>query len=390
MRMPAALLLPLLVIATGCLDQRPAPSTEAGPASSASLTVTDLAGRSVSFKQSVERIVLIRGRDIYTLGLLLGDEIEDRLVAWGPDFELYDNDSYRKFVEFHPRLADVPQLGSVYQDAVSVEKVLSLGPDLVVVDTFMVDRGYKCVERLEQAGLPVLFLDFSTDPFRNPQKSVELLGQVLGKEDRAKEIAGFINAEIDKVFSRLDSIGEPAPSLYVEGGYQGVTTYGPTYGYGYDDEGRMTSWGAIMESLKARNVAGGVVPNMGPINPEYLLQSDPDVIVITGACWSNQPDAMHLGYYTDPGEARARLEAFTTRPGWKELSAVKKDRVYGLFHNFSIQTTEFAGTQQLAKWLYPRTFADLDPEARLREFHERFMPVDFSGTWMIGLEETEE
>jgi iron complex transport system substrate-binding protein len=354
-----------------------------------SITVTDLAGRRATLKQPVKRIVLVRGRDIYALGLLLGSEIQKRLVAWGPDLELYDEDSYRTFIEHHPQLADVPKLGSVYQDGVSVEKVLALAPDLVVVDTFMIDRGYTCIKRLEEAGLPVLFLDFSEDPYRNPQRSIELLGRVLQEEDRAKDIVTFIDAELDRVFSRLDSLEGPVPSIYVEAGYQGAAIYGPTYGHGYDEKGLKTSWGSILDRLQACNVAGDVVPQRGPIRPEYLIETDPDLIVITGACWVSQPDAMHLGYFTEAAEARARLLAFTKRPGWSELTAVKTGRVHGLYHNFAIQTTEFVATQQLAKWLYPGESDDLDPEARLKAYHEKFMPVDYSGVWTIDLEGAE-
>jgi iron complex transport system substrate-binding protein len=379
----------LLACAAGALICRTSPKVQDGATSGPSITVTDLAGRSVTLKRPVERIVLVRGRDIYALGLLLGSEIQERLVAWGPDLELYDEDSYRKFVDFHPRLAEVPNLGSVYQDAVSAEKVLALAPDLVVVDTFMADRGYTCINRLEEAGLPVLYLDFSEDPYRNPQRSIELLGRVLQKEDRAREIITFIDAELDRVFSRLDTPEEPAPSIYVEAGYEGAEIYGPTYGHGYDERGHKTSWGSILDGLRARNVAGDVVPHRGPIRPEYLIETDPDLIVITGACWVSQPDAMRLGYFTGTAEARARLQAFTKRPGWSELTAVKTGHVHGLYHNFALQTTEFVAAQQLAKWLYPGKFDDLDPEARLKAYHEKFMPVDYAGVWTIDLEEAE-
>ena len=133
----AAAILVLVVVATGCIVQETPLNASGNSMSPPTITVTDLAGRSITFEQPIERIVLVRGRDIYTLGMLLGSEIEEKLVAWGPDFELYDGDSYRKFVQSYPRLAEVPNLGSVYHDAVSVEQVLALAPDLVIVDTFM-------------------------------------------------------------------------------------------------------------------------------------------------------------------------------------------------------------------------------------------------------------
>ncbi len=382
---PAVLV--LLACATGLLVHRGLSCGAREAQAQRTVTVTDLAGRRVTLNTPIERIVLVRGRDIYALGLLLGGEIEGKLVAWGPDLESCDNDAYRRFLASHPRLAEVPKLGSVYQDALSPEAVLALGPDLVIVDLFMADRGYRCVERMKQAGLPLVFLDFSRDPLSNPQRSLEVLGRALGKEDRARKINAFIDAELDKVLARLpERDDDSAPSIYVEAGYQGAAEYGPTYGYACDAQGRMTGWGAVLDRLGAKNIAGGVVPHRGPIHPEHLFKTDPDVIVITGACWSSPSDATRLGYYTEAGEARRRLAAFTARPGWKELSAVRSGRVYGLYHNFSMQMTDFVAVQQLARWLYPGRFDDLDPQSAHRDFHERFMPVEYGGVWTIGLE----
>ena len=41
--------------------------------------------------------------------------------------------------------------------------------------------------------------------------------------------------------------------------------------------------------------------------------------------------------------------------------------------------------QFIAKQLYPAAFADVDPEASLRAFHEKYLPVPFGGTWMATL-----
>ena len=40
--------------------------------------------------------------------------------------------------------------------------------------------------------------------------------------------------------------------------------------------------------------------------------------------------------------------------------------------------------QQLAKWLHPELFEDLDPNATMKELHERFLPIDYeTGYWIL-------
>ncbi|MCE5328350.1 MAG: ABC transporter substrate-binding protein [Planctomycetaceae bacterium] len=355
------------------------------PAAGSTLTVTDLAGRKVSLPARIERIVLIRSRDIYSLSMLLGDEVESKIVAWGPDVQTSDKDAYGKYLHRYPRLAQTPVLGSIFSDAVSVEAVLALKPDLVVGDVFMIERGYKCIEKLQQTGVPIVFTDQSNDPYTGPQRSIAMLGRALGREARAREIVDFMNQELNKVLSRLDAVGPARPSVYVESGHLGPSQYGNSYGS--DKSGKGTAWGTALSRLPVRNIALGAAPAMGPISAEYLIKSDPDVILMTGANWPAAADTMHLGYSTSPGEARKLLQGFTKRAGWEHLSAVRNRRVYTVFHGFVMHPTFFACVQQMAKWFYPQTFADLDPASSLGEFHKRFMPFECSGTWMIALDE---
>jgi iron complex transport system substrate-binding protein len=362
------------------------PLTPSGDGLSRTVTVADFAGKSRTFRQPVERIVLIRSRDIYELALLLGDDLEKKLIAWGPDIKGADMDAYRKFTERFPSLTNLPVIGDVFQDGVSAEAMLKLAPDLVIADTFMIDRGYKCIGNMERAGLPLLFLDFSHDPFKDPQRSVELLGRVLGREQRARDVVEFVNGEIDMVFGRLASITNEPPSVYLEAGSAGPREYGASYGYHH---GRLlNSWGTVLHHLRCRNIAADVIPNMGPIHPEYLLKADPDIVVITGAYWPAAEGSARAGYFADPTDARRRLEAFTERPGWGTLRAVRNRRVFSVFHGSCMHTFGFAAFEQMAKWFYPERFRDLNPEERLRAYHEKFMPVSLSGVWTIGLENT--
>ena len=348
-------------------------------------TVTDLAGRQVTLKRPIKRIVLLRSFFIYDLLPILGDDVENNLVGWDSSSPTGDRDAYLRLVERYPRLSEVTVLGDSLRDAVSPEAVLALNPDLVIIHSFMRRRQLKAAEQLERAGLPLLYLA-SDDPFRDPQRNLLLLGEVLGKEDEARQAARFIDGKLDEVFTRLTKIQGPEPSIYLEAAGS-PNDYGGTYGFDPNHKGG--SWGDIMGGVRCRNIAANALGSMGKINPEYLLKADPDMIVMAGANWTDIPGSLHLGYYAEADEARRCLRTFAARPGWEELTAVKNNSLYGIHMRFSGHVTAFVAAQQLAKWLYPEQFKDIDPEQSLREFHERFMPVDFSGTWMVGLEEEE-
>lgn len=373
----------LLVAAHVAIDAGMNDSTTAAETNGSTFEVTDLAGNQVWFAKPAERIVLVRGRDIHELVMLLGDEVEDKLVAWGPDIMTADKGCYDALLERYPKLADVPVLGSIYSDAVSVERVLSLEPDLVVVDTFMTDRGYKCVEKMKAVGLPVLFTQKGTDPIKGPRASLAVIGRAVGREDTAREINDFVSAEIEKVIGHVPDTLQ-GPAVYIECGNRGVEELGHTFGY--DGNGRLVAWSAFLEQLHCQNIAKGVVRHMTPLHPEYVLKANPEVIVFTGAYWENRPGSMYLGFQIPKRVAESRLRAFTKRPGWEDLQAVQDNNVHAAFHGFCMHPDSFAALQQLAKWCYPDRFDDLHPEESLQEFYRRFMPMDTSGVWFMSLE----
>ncbi|MVM33967.1 ABC transporter substrate-binding protein [Spirosoma sp. HMF4905] len=346
-------------------------------------TITDLAGHRVTLKKKIERIILLRSKDIYELAPLLGDELPQKVIAWGPDLKTDDEEAFEKFTQKYPSLKNLPLTGSVYTDALSVEQLITLAPDLVIADKFLIERGYKYVAKLEASGLPVVYLDGSNDPLTGSQKGIGLLGKLLGKEQKANEIVSYVNDQLNKVVTRLKTIKEPVPSVYLEQGVTGPTKFGATYG-SIGNPKVYTSWGMVLHQLRVKNIADGVVAKQEPINPEYVLTVNPDIIVITGQNWTTTAGSMRLGYYATPAESEALLQRYTQRPGWANLKAVKTKRVYSVFHNTAIISC-FAAVQALAKDIYPQAFADLTPEQNLREFYRRFMPIAYSGTWMVSL-----
>ena len=347
--------------------------------------IVDLAGHSVKLPREARRIVLIRGRDIYELAALLGDDLPNRIVALGPDLRTADKDGYDAFVARYPSLARLPETGDIFKDAVNAEQIIALNPDLVVMDIFMIERGYKCLARLQQAGLPLLFLDASSDPLFSPQRSLRLLGSVLGEKQkkRAEEITAIADERTNLVLSRIAKISSSKPSVYLETGGN-PSSHGVTYG-SYGNPRHYSSWGEILRRLGVNNIADGIVANMGQLHPEFILKADPEIIVITGQSWSN-PGTLHLGYgaYAEP--ALQVLSEVQKRPGWTALRAVKNQRVYGVYHNFSMHFFGFVCIEELAKDFYPDAFQDIHPEKEFQEFHKRFLPIPFQGVWMLSCE----
>jgi len=356
------------------------PSSQIEPKQS-EITVTDLAGRTVTIKTPIERVVLASSRHTHEfIAVEGGNNPFKKIVGWGPDLKAYDRDTYNKYEEKFPEIGDIPGVGYHYKGTFSVEKIITLDPDVVVLPLWIVE--YDGVEddisKLEKAGIPTIYIDYWKEPFKNPIESTLLLGSVLDREERAQDIVDYYSEQVNEVHSRLKEIDKTKPKVYVECGSKDPSEYGNTYG---SDKG----WGAMVVLCGGINIAEDLP--MGTINPEYLLDANPDVIMISGSYWPDTPGSMRLGYYADPKESRELLLAFTERPGWDTISAVKNNKVCSIFHGFSFRIYNFAGIQAFAKWFYPDEFEDLDPEESIKEYHERFLPVEYSGVWMMSLEE---
>jgi iron complex transport system substrate-binding protein len=128
----------------------------------------------------------------------------------------------------------------------------------------------------------------------------------------------------------------------------------------------------------------------GEINPEQILVADPEVIVAIGSNWSlnteiDNPSYVRLGYLATPEEAKTALQKLSNRPGWEALTAVQDGDFNAIWHQFYNPLYHFVALQVFAKWLYPEEFAELDPEATFKEFHDRFLPIDYSGTFWVSL-----
>ncbi|MCQ4162043.1 ABC transporter substrate-binding protein [Roseomonas sp. GC11] len=349
----------------------------------APLRVVDITGREVTIQAPVRRILLGEGRQSYALAALDTADPFARVIGWRDDFRKADLDGYRLYEAKYPAIAKLPTFGGWKEGAFDIEQVITLRPDVVVMNLESkgaIDEG-NLTAKLERAGIPLIFIDFREKPFENAERSIAILGAVLGREERAAELAAYRRAQIARVTDRLASYTGPRPRVMIEraAGFD----EGCCMSFGNENFGRMVSVAG------GENIAAGLIPGtFGTLNPEQVVASQPEVVIVTGSNWTLfAPDGgwVGVGPGADQERARERLRRLMQRPAYRTLPVVGRGRVHAIWHQFYDSPYQFVAIQALAKWLHPDLFADLDPDATFREFHARFLPIDYKPGYWVSL-----
>ncbi|HDL5699604.1 TPA: ABC transporter substrate-binding protein [Mannheimia haemolytica] len=341
-------------------------------------TITDVLGREVKVDVPAKRVALTFYYPDYIA--VTGVENFDKVVGISREFwEKFNPGSWALFAEKMPNLKNIADLGYVNSGTFSTEKTIALKPDVLVLPEIQYQALASEIPRIEQAGIPVVVVDFNKQTVENHTKSVRVFGQLTGTEERAEKIAKEYEEGIADIQSRIDNAKVSKPKIYVEFGNKGPKEHSFTFG--------KNMWGAIAETVRGDNISAPFVENWGQINPEQVLVSKPDVIMISGTELGNDtnPEVMSMGINIEEADAQKRLKGFMERTGWKDLPAVKSGRVYGLYHTASRSISDLASAQFMAKALYPELFKDIDPEKTYLDFHNNYLPITPKGTFFIQL-----
>ncbi len=358
------------------------------PVAAAEMTVTDVAGRSVTLSENPQRIILGEGRMMYSIAPLVEGNPFEKIVGWKDDLILYDPDAFRKFQAAYPEDTDrLVNFGNPYSGDFSIEAVLENESDLLILDLGNLFKAQETglIEKLDKAGVPVVFVDFRQNPTENTVPSMLLLGRILGTEKRAAQFIDFYIAQMRKVTNIVQSLpNDEKPMVFMENaaGWQPefcCNTFGSF------------NYGRFIELAGGINYGSTVISGFSTeVSLEGLIAADPDVLLSTGANWAEaKPEvtAVLLGYDADPESNVERIEALAARTGFKDLRAVKEGRMHSIYHQFYNSPYHFIAIQQLAKWLHPDEFADLDPQATFDTLHEEYMPYENSGQFWVSLEQ---
>ncbi len=333
-----------LVVLTGCSQPATtnAPKTTQVP-TTATRTVVDLAGRTVTLPARVARI----GTDypaVNQIIFMLGGA--DRLVATSQGLA----SQFPSFESIYPRLKDIPTPFGASTTDVNVEALVGTRPDVVFLSS-----ASPMVAKMQSVGIPVVVLA----AFNNPDQlkaGVKVVGDVLGGDApaRAQSFSQYYDANIARATSATANIPIASqPKVYY------------TAGDPLQTEGNgsiVTIW---MNEAGGRNIAAengiSAPPTFATVTLENVLDWNPDFIICR-----------------DPATRQKILQD----PRWRTVAAVRNNRVItnpqGVFV-WSVRSGESA-LQPIwaAKILHSDLFGDLDMRKEVRNFYQTFYSYNIS------------
>jgi iron complex transport system substrate-binding protein len=344
--------------------------------------IQDFLGKNVTVKVPVDKIVVLNEIDEpISVG---GEDALQKLVAFNQwRYKQYRADWWEEWLKHYPWLANLPDTGQVGQNF-NPEVVVNAKPDVVLCWPSQYNQLKESgdLKKLEEAGIPVITIQLlsittnATEHLNAVSKTVKILGVLFGKEQRAEALIRFYQEQINNVVMRVKQV-ENQPKVLVFG------TWSPWLVYG--EKGYYNVWVPLAGgvNLGSKVIKGG----SGDVDPEFVLQENPDFIIFTSN--NNFPEGIRIvvGYAvnsTDP--AKNALKELINRPKWENLQAVKGKKVYLIHHGFCHEKIfQFFALQCIAKWLHPELFKDLDPYGNLQEFYNKFMPFPLRGVLAVEL-----
>ena len=233
----------------------------------ASITVKDDRGTEVSLKSPAQRVVSML------------PSLTESVCSLGKCSVLVGVDRFSNW----PKSVDaLPRLGGI-ADA-NIEGIVRLNPDLVLVE-----KSSPLIARLQSLGISVMAFDVQT--MADVQRTLRKLDVVLGST-ASGAVWERIQLDIARA-SRALSPSHKAARVYFEVNPAPFAA------------GKTSFIGELLDRLGMQNIATEKMGAYPKINPEFVVQARPDLIMTTE---------------TSPKQ-------FMQRPGWKSIPAIQGNRI---------------------------------------------------------------
>ncbi len=272
---------------------------------------------SAEFRDALDRVVRLDGPPSRIVSL--APNLTEILFAVGLGDRVV---GVTRFSTYPPEAAQKPNVGSYVH--LNAEKIVSLNPDLALGT---VDGNERAVVRLlEKAGIPVYVV--------NPRKVRDVIsvirevGNVCGVPGRAEELAGMLDARMERVAREAASL--PKPLVFIQINVRPIVTVN-----------RNTFHHDVIRLAGGRNMTGQELATYPRISVEEVIRRGPDVILISSMSRSGEYEQARKNWLR-----------------WDSIPAVKAGRVHlvdsDLLDRPSPRIVE--GLERVAGLLHPDKF----------------------------------
>lgn len=255
---------------TSALESTPAPTPE-----DTSYIVTDSQGNDIIFSDVPKTVISLAPN---VTEIIFAINSEDKLIA------------RTDWCNFPEAVFDYASVGNI--DQPDVEKIIELNPDVVILSEI---TKQELAYQIRDAGIPIVVVD-EEGSFAGAYKCIEIVGSVLGAEEKAAEVVSSMKTEIDSI-TAIVSGAEKKTVYYVMG-------YGE---YGDFTAGKNTFISEMIAAAGGTNVADDT--EGWSYSVEKLVEHNPDVLLLS--TW-------------------APAEGLKETIGYKSLTAVKENKMYTL------------------------------------------------------------
>ncbi|MFD0695608.1 ABC transporter substrate-binding protein [Paenibacillus sp. GCM10027628] len=280
------------------------------------LTFKDMAGQDVILPKKPERIVIL-ATETLDLFYQIGGKAVGRASA--PGTPVSDAEK------------EAQDVGAINQ--VSVEKIASLHPDLVIGQYYF-NTGLK--DTFSSSHVPFALMKITS--YEDVKQVAKIYGQILGKESETDKALKETDSRVQSIVSRVP--GQSPTFAQVTIMPMGV----------YIQKGGSTAVD-IASRLKLKNVAEGMIsgemPDYVPFSLEKLVETNPDYLFMTV-------------HGTEEFGRKKLKDDMESNPAWASLRAVKEKKIY--FLPSDIEKTPGLNLdtsfENMAKLAYPDIFGN--------------------------------
>ena len=311
--------------------------------------ITDMAGRKVTVPAAEDIESVFSTGPVAAIFMYM--VAPDKLLGW--NYELNDVEKSIILEKYH----DLPNFGM--GDAINYEAVIAANPTIALncgkINDAMVSD---CDALSKSLGIPVIAVD---NELNNSAEAFRFMGELLGVEDHAEELAEYSEKIFTDIASLADIPEDEKVSVYFGNGEDSLET-----------APRGSQHAQILDAVNVTNVADLELGDGSrvQISAEQLLAWNPDVIVVNG-----EPKADKSG--------NAAAGDILSNPDYASLKAVQDNKVYGTPNAPFSWVDRPAGPNRLIgmRWLsavvYPE-YIKCDVNEEIREFFNLFYHVDLS------------